>query len=55
MGIYLPNVRPSSRVDYVLVGMEPSQGKCCRPRECGFRKAMVQLQFSIDTYLMPWQ
>ncbi len=26
-GIYLPNAKPASRVDYVLVGMEPSLGR----------------------------
>ena len=58
-GIYLPNVRPSSQVDYVLVGMEPSLGgwaedpfDACKQIAGGFRNGVGRtLQFSIDAYL----
>lgn len=58
-GIYLPNVRPSSQVDYVLVGMEPSLGGWAKGQDDarekiadGFRNGVGRtLQFCIDTYL----
>ena len=58
-GIYLPNVRPTSPVDYVLVGMEPSLGGWAKDQDDarekiadGFRNGVGRtLQFCIDTYL----
>ncbi len=60
-GIYLPNVRPTGKVDYVLVGMEPSQGKWAKnldhAREKidgGFRNfcGVEILHFPIREYLL---
>ena len=60
-GIYLPNVRPAGQVDYVLVGMEPSQGKWAKnldnAREKidgGFRNfcGVEILHFPIREYLL---
>ena len=59
-GIYLPNVRPDSPVDYVLVGMEPSRGwakdsfDACKGMARGFRNyfGVEILHFPIEKYLL---
>lgn len=58
-GIYLPNVRPTVKVDYVLVGMEPSLGGWAKDLidaqikiSGGFRNGVGKtLEFSIENYL----
>ena len=60
-GIYLPNVRPTGPVDYVLVGMEPSLGGWAEDLidaqikiNGGFRNfcGVEILHFPINTYLL---
>ena len=60
-GIYLPNVRPTGKVDYVLVGMEPSLGGWADGQiyaqiqiNCGFRNfcGVEILHFPIKKYLL---
>ena len=59
-GIYLPNVMPTGKVDYVLVGMEPSLGgfakdsfDACKQIAGGFRNfnGVEILHYSIRAYL----
>ena len=57
--IYLPNCKPTGPVDYVLVGMEPSQGNWAKGLDNahkkiadGFRNGVGEtLQYSIKKYL----
>ena len=60
-GIFLPNVRPTGKVDYVLVGMEPSLGGWARDVDHayvkiarGFRNfsGVEILHFPIKNYLL---
>ncbi len=61
-GIYLPNPRPTAPVDFVLVGMEPSQGNWAKNLENarekiadGFRnwQGVDILHYPVKTYLCP--
>ena len=60
-GVYLPNVRPTGKVDYVLVGMEPSLGgwaedpfDACKQIAGGFRNfcGVDILHFPVKKYLL---